>query len=296
MSSARERREADLFYADLFGRSPAPARWRSRGRPVESVGCPCRQESEDTNYRTGRVIFYDKETLRFIEGWTRFTSTDQVFLITRSEYDRVRADGRRRSAEQDAFLRRRIRGGAIGPDGLPLFIMDPSLHTAPLNPRSADWDDLMIDLLIDVAQPLKIEPQATQEKTMQDLFAQALLDARNKARSGVRGVSAQEFAAYFQLDTIQATLTMVAATGVTMQGNHASSPLGRLSAADRQRMRAPNRRRVPNTDAEQRVIGNVHTHVLVDPLINLTSTQTGTTVRSSTTVLHSGVSDVDVSS
>lgn len=291
MVSLRERRQADLFYADLFGLSRPSARRRS------PAGAPRFSEDAPTQWpgRKGRVVFYDRVTLRFIEGWTRDTTTDRVFLIDRSEFDRVRADGRRRARELDEHIRRRMAGQPNV--GLPLYLMDDRLHTVPLVPRAGDWDDLMIDLLIDVARPLSIEPLQAQQAMIRSLYAKAKKDAQSAARAGARGVSAREFVAFFLLDTIQARLSMVEATNVTMHGNHAVITFGVLSARDQQRMPAPDRRLLPGGDEQQRVIGDVHTHVLVDPLIDVTSTRQGTTDRATVRTVHSGVSDdVDVPS
>jgi hypothetical protein len=283
MVSFRERRQADLFYADLMGLARPPARRRS------PAGAPRFSEDAPTKWpgRKGRVVFYDRNTLRFIEGWTRDTTTDRVFLIDRSEFDRVRADGRRRARELDEHIRRHMAGQRNV--GLPLYLMDDRLHTVPLVPRAGDWDDLMIEMLIDAARPLVIEPLAQQERMIDRLFGLAKQDALNAASRGVRGVSAQEFVAFLLLDNVTARLTMVQAANVTMDGNHARIAL------DVRRGNTTTFRVVPGDPNGPIVIGDIHTHMLVDPLIDRSSTRTGTTDGPRRTV-HSGVSPVDVTS
>src|SRR5688572_31019320 len=67
--SEHERRQADRFYADLMGLS------RSRG------SSSAEKADESPDLRNGRVVFYDEDTLRCMEGWTRADGRDRVFLI-----------------------------------------------------------------------------------------------------------------------------------------------------------------------------------------------------------------------
>lgn len=268
MSTARERREADLFCADLFGlRRPAPF--------AEDV--PTRWKNRD-----GRVVFYDRNTLRFIEGWTRDappgeTGHDRVFLIDRPDFDRIRADGRRRARELDEHIRRHLAGQRNV--GIPLYLVDDRSHTVPLNPRSTDWDDLMIEMLIDAARRLDIESLAAQERMIDSLLAQARQDAAQAARAGAQGVSAREFVAFFALDNhatrTGGTLRMVPARNVQMRGNHAVIPLSTRTGTNTVFKVMPHDPHGPV------VIGNLHTHVMVP---------------SATARIRSGVSDVDESS
>src|SRR5437660_5675714 len=92
----------------------------------------------------------------------------------------------------------------------------------------------------------------------------------------------------FLLDTVNATLGLAEATNVTMHDGHAVVPLGRIQGTDRLV--------VPGGDAAQRVIGDIHTHYLFDPLIDLNRSNVGTTIRWTHASLHSGVSDVDTAS
>lgn len=266
-----ERRQADLFYADLVGRSR-----RSSYPPISG---------EDVNeLRKGRIVFYDEETLRLIEGWTRATAADRVYVVNRSQFDAVRADGRRRSAQFDDFIRRTLAGRKdLQP---PLFVMHDGLHTAPLSSNgAAGWDDLMIDGLAKVGRLVTVQSEQDQWVVINRLFAAAKQAAQ---KSGQIQKPAQEFVAYFVLDVIKATLTIVPAANVRMNGHHAVVPIGHINGS--------NRLALPGGDAAQRVIGDIHTHYLLDPLINTTSTTLGTTYRSSVTTMGNGVSDVDVES
>src|SRR5262245_57475633 len=103
MISDWERRQADRFYADLIGVRRG-SRLPRRGSADEADPCA------DRDLRTGRVIFYDEDTLRYIEGWTRDTGSDDVFLVNRSAFDPIRSDGRLRSRQYDDYLRRSVRG------------------------------------------------------------------------------------------------------------------------------------------------------------------------------------------
>jgi hypothetical protein len=51
-----------------------------------------------------RVSFYDQETLHYLDGWTRATGPSAVFLIDRSGYDSIRADGDKRGKALNQYL------------------------------------------------------------------------------------------------------------------------------------------------------------------------------------------------
>lgn len=282
--------------------APVATRFRfslgSSPRPVASAGGATRARRGGTGFREDlaeqvprarfRTVFYDEDTLRFIEGWTRAAGSDGVFLINRATFDPIRDEGRRRGREYDRFLAQAVSAAGRGRMDLmpPLYVIDASLHTAPLAPRSpGDWDDLMISQLIAAGRRLAIQSQADQWSLINRLFAKAKDDARQAAQ---QQRAAREFVAYFVLDTINATLGMVEATNITMQNGHAVIPIGRR--------RDTGQLVLPGGDAAQRVIGDIHTHFLFDPLINLNRSSLGTTIRSTTTSLHSGVSDVDTDS
>ena len=248
-------------------------------------------DREWKDLKSGRVVFYDEDTLQCIEGWTRATRSDRVFLVNRRAFEQIRADGRSRSREFDKYLRRTISGERDLQPRCTAF--DSSLHTAPLvRGARGDWDDLMISQLTAAGRPVSIQREQDQADMIRRLFDSALQDARNAANSGK---PALEFAAYFVLDTVRATLTMVKAANVIMRGNHAEIPPGTVVPKDRL-VSARTAGCCLVGDAEQRVIGIVHTHVLLDPLIDLKTTTVGTKIRNTTTSLHSGVSDVDVKS
>ena len=160
------------------------------------------------------------------------------------------------------------------------FEMEANLHTAPLNPRSSDWDDLMISELIAAARPVTIQRERDQWAEIKRIYAAAEQAAKN---AGPRK-PAQEFVDFFVLDNVKATLALVPAPAgtVRMQGFHAHFALGRVRSTG-----------VPALRAGELVIGDIHTHALLDPFINTTSTATGTTIAPT---LHSGVSDVDTDS
>ena len=229
-----------------------------------------------------RTVFYDRESLRFLDGWTRARGPSAVCLIDRSTYDTIRADGTRRGREFDRYLAQTLAGRRdLMP---PLFVLDETLATVPLDQASrGNWDDLMISQLINAGRQLRIQSESDQWAVINRLFANAQADARDAAQ---RQRAAREFVAYFVLDAINATLSMVEATNVTMQNGHAVIPLGNVRGTDRFV--------VPGGDAAARVIGDIHTHYLLDPLIDLNRSSVGTTIRFSQTSLHSGVSDVDV--
>ena len=267
MFSAHERRQADRFYADLMGLS------RSGG------SSSAEKADESPDLRNGRVVFYNEDTLRFIEGWTRADGRDRVFLINRRDFTPIRDDGRKRSRLWDDYIARYIRGqrDLMEP---ARYEIDNKLHTVPLNPRSGGWDDLMISELIAVARPVTIQSEHDQWIEIKRIFAAAEQAAK---KAGPRK-PAQEFVDFFVLDNVQATLTLVPAPAgtVTMQGFHAHFNLGRVR-----------RTGVPALRPGELVVGDIHTHALLDPFINTTSTATGTTIAPS---LHSGVSDVDTDS
>src|SRR6185295_15153600 len=94
-------------------------------------------------------------------GWTRADGLDRVFLVNRSQFTPIRENGRERSRQFDEFLRRRW----LGQRDLmaPLFAMTKGLHTGPLVRGAAgDWDDVMIDRLIDASRPLSITSEGDQ--------------------------------------------------------------------------------------------------------------------------------------
>jgi hypothetical protein len=268
------------------------------GRRLDATGATARERRDDTRLREAlveqapqarfRTVFYDRESLRYLDGWTRATGPSVVLLIDRPIYDTIRADGARRGRAFDQFLAQALAAAGRGRMDLmpPVFGFDPTLATVPLNRESrGDWDDLMIAQLIDASKRLTIQSERDQWTLINRLFANASTDAREAVQ---RQRAAREFAAYFVLDVIKATLALVEVTNVTMQDGHAIIPLGRVRGTDR--------RVVPGGDAAARVIGAIHTHYLFDPLIDLNRSSVGTTIRSSQTSLHSGVSDIDVAS
>jgi hypothetical protein len=270
MISDRERREADRFYADLMGpRRPGRMSWR--GAVEEADGWP--------DLRSGLVVFYDEDTLRFIEGWTRDTHADEIILINRSRFDPIRNDARQRSRAYDDYLRRSV-GGArnLMP---PLFVMEPSLHTAPLLPRApGDWDDLMISRLKAGGRALAVQSEAEQWK----LFLQMLDKAELAAQGASPSQPAKECVAYLVLDNVRATLRAIEATNVTMSNDHvASIPLFHSTTSSGVRFAFR-----PGGDRGDRVIGDLHTHALLDPdaRSNAAVTRVGRRV-------IAGVSDVD---
>src|SRR5262245_31106878 len=249
-------------------------------RPRSSSFASVETIAEDQGWpdlRTGRVVFYDEDTLQFIEGWTRADGKDRVFLVNRANFTPIRDDGRRRSRLFDDYVRRWL-GGQRDLMVPARFEMEPALHTVSLNPRSSDWDDLMISQLIGAARAVTIQSEHDQWIEINRIYGLAEQAAKN---AGPRQ-PVQEFVDFFVLDNVQATLTLVPAQGVTMQGFHAHFKLGR----DR-------RTGVPALQAGRLVVGDIHTHALLDPFINTTSTATGMTIAPT---LHSGVSDVDTDS
>jgi hypothetical protein len=241
-------------------------------------------DAAQTAKTRSRIVFYDQESLRYIDGWTRTTGTSAVFLINSNSdsYKKIRADGAKRGREFNQFLAQQLAQGQGQRDRMPpFFFFNPELATAPLNRKSQeDWDDRMIEELIGIATRLTIQSTDDQWTMIDRLFAKAKDDARKSAKPGQ---TAREFVAYFVLDTIKATLVMVEATKVTMENGHAKFPLGQVHGTER--------RVLPGGDAEQRVIGNLHTHYLLDPLIDLNRGHLGTTMRYTQRSLHSGVSD-----
>jgi hypothetical protein len=172
----------------------------------------------------------------------------------------------------------------------PVFFFDPTFATAHLPKGHGGggnvlWDDLMIGQLIQAGKRLTIQGETDQWVIINRLFANARTDAREAAQ---RQREAREFVAYFVLDVIDATLKLVEATNVTMRNGHAVIPLGQVRGTDR--------RILPGGDAVERVIGDIHTHYLFAPFIDHNRSSTGTTIRASQASLHSGVSDIDVSS
>lgn len=261
-----ERRQADRFYADLMGLSQS-----RRSSSAEKT-------DEEPDLRNGRVVFYDEDTLRCIEGWTRSDGRDRVFLVNRATFTPIRADGTRRSRLFDDYVARYIRGqrDLMVPTR---YEIDDKLHTVSLSARS-DWDDLMISELIAAARPVTIQSERDQWIEIKRIYALAEQAAK---KAGPRK-PAQEFVDFFVLDNVRATLTLVPAPAgtITMQGFHAHFNLGRVRSTG-----------VPALRAGELVIGDIHTHALLDPFINTASTATGTTIAPS---LHSGVSDVDTDS
>ena len=245
---------------------------------------------EQAQRARSRIVFYDRETLRYVDGWTRGKGPSAVFLIDRPTYDNIRAEGAKRGREFHRFLAQALAAAGQGrmPSDLmpPLFVIDPTLATVPLNRVSrGDWDDLMIAQLIAAGRRLMIQSETDQWTLINRLFANAKTDAREAAE---HQRAAREFAAYFVLDSINGTLSMIEATNVAMQNGHAIIPLGQI--------RGTNRRFMPGGDAATPAIGDIHTHYLFDPQIDLNRSSVGMTIRSTQKSLHSGVSDVDVSS
>jgi hypothetical protein len=281
MFSEEERRQADLFLADLMGQSAPQTSRRPAGPAVTRVPEVQEDAPTQTDLRSGRVVFYDEDTLRFIEGWTRADGKDRVFVINRGAFDPIRADGTKRGRELDEFLRRHIRGERnLKP---PQFVFEDKLHTVPLVPRkSGDWDDLMISQLIAAGRPVAVQTERDQWVLIKQLLAKAVKAAQSTGRLQ----AAPEFVAMFVLDVSStATLSLSVVPNIKMNGNHAIIPLGTI--------RGTNKRVLAGGNANQRVIGDIHTHALLDPFINTTSTSVGTRIGPT---LHSGVSDIDVDS
>jgi hypothetical protein len=273
MISNRARRQADLFYADLMG-LPHPA----AGRPFgEEDGTP------SPNLRNVRLVFYDKSTLQYLDGWTRYSKddpdTDRVFLIDRSQYDPIRERGRARRDALSDYLRRRAAGQRDLME--PRYVIEPNLHTVPLNPTPrGDWDDEMVSQLIGAGTRLSIQS----EKDQWTLISHLLDLATKAAQAAGRNRIAQEYVAYFVLDVSKATLRLVQATNVKMVDDHAVIPVVRFTFPPRKRFPA-----LTATNPDERLIGDIHTHALLDP--DLTSTSTG--MRTGMRLIH-GVSDIDV--
>jgi hypothetical protein len=266
MISERERRQADLFYADLMGLATS-----RRDSGEEDAPWP--------NLRSGRVIFYDEDTLRYLDGWTRATGSDDIYLINRNQFDPIRNAGRRRVRDYEDYLRRTIAGYErdLMP---PLYVIHPSLHTVPLASNApGDWDDLMIDRLIAAGRRLTIQPEADQWTFINRLFDLATQAAQAAGRNRI----AQEFVGFFVLDVSAATLRLVQATNVTMDGDHAVIPISHATFTGGRRVA------VLAGNANERLVGDIHTHALLDP--DATSTATG--MRTGMRLIH-GVSDVDV--
>jgi hypothetical protein len=240
-------------------------------------------DAEQKAKTRSRIVFYDQESLHYLDGWTRATETSAVFLINSDSYKKIRADGAKRNQELNQFLAQHVPQGRGQRDRMPpVSFFNPDFSTAPLNRKSqGDWDDRMIEELIGIAMPLTIQSTNDQWAMIKSLFAKAKDDARKSAKPGQ---TAREFVAYFVLDTINATLLMKEANNVTMQNGHADIPLAKVT-------KFPERRVLPGSDAEQRVIGNIHTHYLLDPLIDLNRGHSGTTIRYAQYSPHSGVSD-----
>jgi hypothetical protein len=257
-------------------------RTRSRGGTAREG----EESAEQAPQPRARLVFYDRDTLRCLDGWTRAQREPAVYLIDRTIFDGIRADAARRARDFDSYVRQMMASGGRADLMAPAFVIDPALATVPLNAaRSPDWDDRMIGQLIAQARPLQIQSERQQWAMIDRLFAAAQADARDAARARR---PARELVAYFELDALRGTLSMVEATNVTMRNGHAVVPLGIV--------RGTNRAVVPGGDAAARVIGDIHTHYLLDPLIDVNSSSVGATIRSTQTSLHSGVSDVDVES
>lgn len=236
-----------------------------------------------------RIVFYDLESMRYLDGWTRAKGPSAVILIERSIYDTIRADGAKRGRAYDQFLAQSLTAAGRGRVDLmpPVFHFDPTLATVPLNRQSrGDWDDLMIAQLLDAGRRLTIQSERDQWTLINRLFDNAKADARDAARSSR---VAREFAAYFALDHTKATLALVEATSITMKNGHAEIPIDHVRSGKHEWRSVPG-------NATVRVIGDIHTHYLLDPLIALNRTSIGMTIRASQTSLHSGVSEIDVSS
>lgn len=274
MISDRERRLADLFYADLMGLARPAAASRRYG---EEDGTP------SPNLRNVRLVFYDKSTLQYLDGWTRYSKddpdTDRVFLIDRNQYDPIREKGRARGDALNDYLRRRAAGQRDLME--PRYVIEPNLHTVPLAPNArGDWDDEMVSQLIGAGSRLRVQS----EKDQWTLINQLLDKATQAAQAAGRNQIAQEFVAFFVLDVSKATLRLVQATNVKMVGNHASIPIVRFTFKGRPRFAA-----LTATNPDERVIGDIHTHALLDPDLNSTSMGMRTGMR----LIHA-VSDIDI--
>ena len=275
MISDRERRQADLFYADLMGLARPSAASRRYNAEEEDAGW--------RNLRNVRLVFYDQSTLEYLEGWTRYSKddpdTDRVFLIDRRQFDTIRTAGRSRGRALDDYLRRR----AMGQRDLmePRYVIEPNLHTVPLAANApGDWDDEMVSQLIGASSRLRIQSEKDQWK----LISQLLDKATQAAQAAGRNQIAQEYVAYFVLDVSKSTLRLVQATNVRMVGNHADIPMVRFTFPPRKPFPA-----LTATNPDERVIGDIHTHALLDPDVHSTSTG----MRTGWRLIH-GVSETDV--
>jgi hypothetical protein len=279
MSTSRERAAADRFFADLMGLSAPRAAQPTRTR-AESVAEFFEQDEGDPDLKSGRVVIYDEDSLICIEGWTRANSQDVVVLINRGAFKPIREDGQRRSRAFDDYLRARLHGES---PKRPHYVVTAGLHTAPLNPKArSDWDDEMINQLIAAGRRLTVQSVKDQWTLIDGLFN----DAKRAAEIAGPNRPAQEFVGFMVLDTVKATLTLTRAANVKMVGNHAEIPLGQIKGRSG--------RFLVGGDDAQHVIGDIHTHVLLDRFIDLRSTQVGTRQGGST--MHNGVSDVDIAS
>lgn len=226
--------------------------------------------------RVHPAVFYDRDALRFLGTWPRLQAGPAVYLIDRDWFNDLRAEARKRprAASSDfaiAIEGRNVRRPATGLIG-------------------ADYDAEMLDELTSRGKQLAIETEAEQWKKVEDLFARAKGSGEDATRKG-RPELAQEFVAYFVLDVIDARLSMVEATGAVTRDFHATFPLGSI--------RGTYKKTLPPSmggDNAKRVIGTIHTHYLFDPLVNVTSTATGTRTLGVQRIMRHGVSDVDVAS
>ena len=283
MISNRARRQADLFYADLMG-LPHPAA-ATRFGEEDSPRCEGHNLNRTENLRNVRLVFYDRSTLQYLDGWTRCsnddTDPDRVFLIDRAQYDPIRERGRARAEALKDFLRLKASGRRDLME--PRYVIEPNLHTVPLTPdASGDWDDEMVSQLIAASSRVTVQSEKDQWK----LTLQLLDLATKAAQAAGRNQIAQEFVAFFVLDVSKATLRLVRATNVTMVGQHADIPIVHFTFQGRPRFAA-----LTTANPDERVIGNIHTHALLDP--DITSTSTG--MRTGARLIH-GVSDIDVDS
>ena len=72
--------------------------------------------------RNGRVVFYDEDTLRFIEGWTRADGRDRLFLVNRSNF----TSRRLHRANPDGTKKDRLpRSGNVLREALRIFSGEP---------------------------------------------------------------------------------------------------------------------------------------------------------------------------
>ncbi|MEZ4402581.1 MAG: hypothetical protein R3B06_21335 [Kofleriaceae bacterium] len=152
-----------------------------------------------------------------------------------------------------------------------------------------DFDATMVHDLVAASKRLSIQTEESQWKDINILFEKAQASARSHA---TKPQDAQEQVAYFVLDVIDASLKLVEARDAQTSNFHATYSLGEVRGDKRKKTLPADM----GGDPARRVIGTIHTHYLLDPLINTSSTALGYSSKSRIRLLRAGVSDVDIGS